>query len=41
MSINARENVETALDVIERHGNVINGMITVTADAAREAGLKL
>ena len=37
MSINARENVETALDVIERHGNVINGMITVTADAAREA----
>ena len=37
MQINAREKVEAALDAINRHGDAINGMITVTADLAREA----
>ena len=33
----ARENLENALSVIERHDAAINGMITVTAEQAREA----
>ena len=37
MQINAREKVEAALDAINSHGDAINGMITVTADLAREA----
>ena len=37
MQINAREKVEAALDAINRHGDAINGMITVTAGLAREA----
>ena len=37
MQINAREKVEAALDAINRHGDAINGMITVTEDLAREA----
>lgn len=37
MPVSARENLETALAVIEAHDDVINGMITVTAEQAREA----
>ena len=35
MPISARDNLEAALDTIERHNGAINGMITVTADQAR------
>ena len=37
MAHNARETLEVALAAIERHDEAVNGMITVTADAARLA----
>jgi aspartyl-tRNA(Asn)/glutamyl-tRNA(Gln) amidotransferase subunit A len=37
MSESARENLDAALGVIERHDEAINAFVTVTADQAREA----
>ena len=37
MPENARENLEVALEAIDRHDGAINAMVTVTADQAREA----